>query len=75
MILLLNPTDSTFICSFLNNLDQSNKIPFLLGGLPVPFEEEIYIIIRRFVTSAVGKICKIRTDKLRGQEAPWLAYK
>ena len=73
-ILLLHPTDDTFICSFLNNLDQNNIILFLLGGLPLPFEVETSIMIRRFVSSAVGKISKIRTDiKLREQEAPWLA--
>ena len=72
-ILLMNPTDGTFICSFLNNPDQNNKIIFLLGGLPLPFEVETSIIIRRSVSSAVGKIYKMRTDKLREQEAPWLA--
>ena len=72
-ILLLNPTDCTFICSFLNSLDQNNKILFLLGGLPLPFEVETSIMIRRFVSSAVGKIGNVRTDKLREQEAPLLA--
>ena len=72
-ILLLNPTDGTFICSFLSNLDQNNKILFLLGGLSLPFEVETSKMIRRFVSSAVGKICKIRTDKLSELEAPWLA--
>ena len=72
-ILLLNPTDGTFICSSLNNLDQNNKILFLLGGLHLPFEVETSIMIRRFVSSAVGKTCKIGTDKLREQEASWLS--
>ena len=71
-ILLSNPTDGTFICSFLSNLDQNNKILFLLGGLPLPFQVETSIMIRRFVSSAAGKICKIRTDKLSELEAPWL---
>ena len=69
----MNSTDGTFICSFLNNLDQTNKILFLLGGLPLPSEVETSVMIRRFVSSAVGKIYKMRTDKLREQEAPWLA--
>ena len=72
-ILLLNPTDGTLICSFLNYLDQNNKILFFLGGLPLPFEVEMSIMIRRFVSSLVGKICKIQTGKLREQEAlSWL---
>ena len=65
-VLLLNPTDGTLICSFLNNLDQNNKISFPSAGLPLPFEAEICIIIRRFLSSAVGNIRKIQTDKLRG---------
>ena len=69
-ILLMTPTDGIFICSFLNNLDQNNKILFLLGGLPLPFEVVTSIMIRRFVSSAVGKICKMRTNKHREQEAP-----
>ena len=72
-ILWFNPTDGTFICSFLSNLDQNNKILFLLGGLPLPFVVETSTMIRRFVSSAVGKICKIRTEKLRELKAPWLA--
>ena len=72
-ILLFNPTDGTFICSFFSNLDQNNKIIFILGGLPLPFEVEISTMIRRFVSSAVGKICKSRTEKLRELKAPWLA--
>ena len=71
-IFLMNPNDGTFSCSFLKNLDQNNKIIFLLGGLPPPLEVETSIMIRRFVSSAVGKIYKMRTDKLREQEAPWL---
>ena len=72
-ILLLNATDGTFICSFLNNLDQNNKILFLLEGLSFPFEVETSVMIKGVVSSAVGKICKIRSDELREQEAPWLA--
>ena len=68
-ILLFNPTDGTFICSFLSNLDQNNKILFLLGGLPLPFEVETSTMIRWFVSSAVGKIRKIRTEKLRELKA------
>ena len=51
-----NPADGTFICSFLINPDQNNKILFLLGGLPLPFDLETSIMIRRFVSSAAGKM-------------------
>ena len=70
-ILLSNPTDGTFICNFLSDLDHNKRL-FLMGGLPLPFEVETSIMIRRFVSSAVGRICKIRTDKLCELEAPWL---
>ena len=59
--------------AFLSNLDQNNKILFLLGGLPLPFEVETSTMIRRSVSSVVGKICKIRTEKLLELKAPWLA--
>ena len=72
-ISLSNPTHGTFICSFLSNLHQNNKLLLLLGGLPLRFEVETSIMVRCFVSSAVGKICKIQTDKLRELEAPWLA--
>ena len=41
----------------------------LRGWLRLPFEIEISIMIRRFVSSALWKVCKIRTDKLRELEA------
>ena len=36
-ILLLNPTDRTFICSFLNNPDQNDKIVFPFGRVTSSF--------------------------------------
>ena len=42
------------------------------GGLSLPFENTMANIIKRFVSSAVGKIYKLHTNKLRELEAPWI---
>ena len=62
-ILISNPIDGTFISKFLSNIDENDKILFLLGGSPLPFEVETSIMIRRFGSSVIGKICKIQTEK------------
>ena len=40
--------------------------------LPLSFEVETSIMMICFLSSAVGKIYKIRTNKRRELEAPWL---
>ena len=42
------------------------------GGVALPFDNETNILINRFISSAVGKIYKLRNEKLRELEAPWL---
>ena len=44
----------------------------LVGCLPLPFDSVTVTVLIRFVTSAVGKIYKLRTERLRELEAPWL---
>ena len=63
--------ESNFMFSFLENLDRKHKDVFLLGGLSSPFNSKTTTIVKRFVSTAVGKIYKIRSDKLRDLEAPW----
>ena len=72
-ILRSNPDIYTTFIDFSNNLDDMKRILFLLGGLSLPFDHETSLLIRRFIASAVGKICKIRFEKLRELEAPWLS--
>ena len=67
-----NPTDSSHISDFLVNLEQHQKALLLIGCLPLPFDSVTIMVITRFVSSAVGKIYKLRTDKLRELEAPWI---
>ena len=44
----------------------------LLGGFQLPFDDLTANFIKRFVAAAVGKIYKIRTEKLHELGAPWL---
>ena len=43
----------------------------MLGGLNLPFDDAS-VVSKRSVVSAAGKIHKLRTEKLRELEAPWL---
>ena len=70
-----NPLDGTQICNFISNLDRDSKVLLLLGTMPLPFDNATAIIIKRFISSAVGKIFKLHTNKLRELEGPWLKDK
>ena len=67
-----NQTDGVYICNFITNLDRNNKVLLLLGGLALPLDSKTNTQIERFVSAAVGKICKLRQERLRELEAPWL---
>ena len=67
-----NPKDGNHMSDFLVNLEQHQKALLLIGCLPLPFDSATIMMITRFVASAVGKIYKLRTEKLRELEAPWI---
>ena len=67
-----NPTDGIQIANFIKGLNRQHKIMLLVDGLSLPFDHKTTTLIKRFISSAVGKICKLRTKKLRELEAPWL---
>ena len=67
-----NQTDGVYICNFTTNLYRHDKVLLLLGGLALVFDSETNIQINRFIFSAVGKIYKLRQERLRELEAPWL---
>ena len=67
-----NSADGSHVSSFLTNLDQQNKTLMLVGCLPLPFDSVTVTVLTRFVASAVGKIYKLRTERLHELEAPWL---
>ena len=57
---------------FFTNLDQDSKALMLVGCLPLPFDSVTVTVLTRFVASAVGKIYKLRTERLCELEAQWL---
>ena len=71
-IMRLNPTDGTQIADFMEGLNRQHRIMLLVGGLSLPFNHKTTTLIKRFISSAVGKIYKLRIKKLRELEAPWL---
>ena len=68
-----NPVDADNIIQFILNLDKSIKAMLLLGCLPLPFDSLTVSVIIRFIESALSKLYKIRKNKLRELEAPWLS--
>ena len=68
----LNAAFGTQISQFITNLDRFHKTLLLLGCLRLPFDNTTVTSINKFIVSAVAKIYKIRTEKLRELEAPWL---
>ena len=66
----LNATDGTQISQFITNLDWFHKALLLLGCLRLPFDNTTVTSINKFIASAVTKIYKIRTEKLRELKAP-----
>ena len=67
-----SPTNAIQIANFINNLNRQNKVMLLVGGLSLPFDNQTTTLVKTFVSSAVGKINKLRTEKLCELEAPWL---
>ena len=65
-----NPVDADNIIQFILNLDKSSKTMLLLGCLPLPFDSLTVSVIIHFISSALGKIYKMRKNKLLELEAP-----
>ena len=66
-----NPVDADNIIQLILNLDKSSKTMLLPECLPLSFDSLTMSVVIHFITSALGKIYKIRKTKLREQEAPW----
>ena len=54
-------------------LDVHKRILLLLGGLAVPFDNETNILINRCISSAVGKVNKLRKESLCKLKTLWFA--
>ena len=63
-----NPTDGAHMSHFIMNLSQHHKTLLLLGCLPLPFDISTMTVITLFIAAAIGKIYKIRAEKLRELE-------
>ena len=70
-----NQADGVNICQFIDNLDRHHKVLLLLGGLCLPFNNVTNMLIKRSIAAAIGKIHKLRVERLRELEAPWLTKK
>ena len=71
-LIACNPSDGTQISHFISSLDRQQKIILLLGDFPLLFDGVTVTMINRFISSAVGKIHRLRKEMLRELEAPWL---
>ena len=71
-IIRSNPIDGIQISNFIKKLDRQHTVTLLVGGLSLPFDNKTTTLIKRLISSAVGKIYKLRPEKLRELEAPWL---
>ena len=58
---------------FVMNLSQHHKTLSLLRCLPLLFDTSIMTVITRFIAAAIGKIYKLRVEKLRELDAPRLS--
>ena len=66
-----NQAHGVNICQFIDNLDRHDKVLLLLRGLCLPFDNVTNTLLKRFIAAAVGKIHKLRQERLREMEAPW----
>ena len=51
-----NPTDGIQTANFIKNLNRQNKVMLLVGGLSVPFDNQTTTLVKKVVSSAIGKI-------------------
>ena len=61
-----NDIDGRQISEFIAKLDRHQKALLLLGCLPLPFDTATVTMITRFIVAAVGKIYKLRAERLAG---------
>ena len=64
-IIACNSSDGTQMSHFISSLDRQQRIILLLGGLPLSFDGVTVTMINRFISSAVGKIYRLRKEMLR----------
>ena len=71
-ITVSNQANGVNICRFIDNLDGHHKVLLLLEGLCLPFDNVTNTLIKRLIPATFRKIRKLRRERLRGLEAPWI---
>ena len=66
-----NASVSTLTLTKISNLDRHEKVLFLLGYSILSLEDLLAQRVMRFVSSALRKIYKIRTERLCELGVPW----
>ena len=59
-VIACSPSDGTQISHFFSSTDREQKILLLLGGLHLPFDKVTVNMVKRFISSAIGKIHRLR---------------
>ena len=70
-----NQADGVNICQFIDNLDRHHKVVLLSGGLCLPFDNVTNTLIKGFIAATIGNIQKLRRQRPRELEVPWLTKK
>ena len=68
-----NPIKGTQIANFINSLDRQQKALLLLERRRLPFDQVTATLTTRFLSTAVSEIYRIRLERLRELQAPWLS--
>ena len=68
------PTTGIQISNFIKKVNRQHTAMLLVGGLSLPFDNETSTLTKKFISSSVDKIYKLRTKKLPELEAPWLTH-
>ena len=69
-VLACNPSDGTQISHFFSSSDREQKTLLLLGSLHLPFDQVTVTMVKRFTSSAIGKIHRLRKVMLRELHGP-----
>ena len=58
-VIACNSSDGTQMSHFFSSLDREQKILLLLGSLHLPFDQVTVTMVKRFMSSAIGKIHRL----------------
>ena len=64
-VIACNPSHETQRSHFFSSLDKEQKILLLLGVLHLPFDQVTVTMVKRFISSTIGKIHGLRKEMLR----------